>query len=297
MLRFLSLALLCLGPVACSSLPPPQQAESSPIIHEPNLNDEVDKLIVLVPGAMATVDIFSPVLGWDDSDSSILAFRFPGLDGLPLDHRVDILQSGAYIAEAVNRIRPKHLYLIGFSTGGPVALEAARRVETADVHVALVSSASSFPDTLVAAAEGAVDVASAFIRSGGTSMDAAWLENYRTLLYGRKHYDQPGLAEKSEALAEEQRGHITTPSVKMTLAHTGSLMGWVYHPDPKLERANIALFHGGDDNLFPLRRARRFAGEIPADAFYTYPEQGHLLFVTAPTLFDDIHRFFGLEDD
>lgn len=292
--RFLPALLLALL-AACSGLPTAQDAEIMPIVHDGHAHRGMKRAVVVIPGAMASVGMFEPVLDWDVGDGAVLAYRFPGLDGLKLDHRLDIDAAGELIAGAMEKLGVEEVYLIGFSTGGPVALEAARRLPDKQVSVALISSAGPFPAGIEASVEGFFDVVGALVRAHGSSMEDAWLENYRTLLYGRKHYGNGDTAKHSKELAEEQRGQLLTPGPRMTMAHTADLMTWTLPHDPNLEKAKIGVFHGEEDTVFPIGPTSRFAVSIPADGMKIYPGQGHILFVTAPTLWDDVREFFGLK--
>ena len=266
-----------------------------PIVHDGKLHKGVGKAIVVIPGAMASVNMYAPVLDWNVPDSTVMAYRFPGLDGMKLDHRVDIEAAGELIAEVLTKMEVREVYLIGFSTGGPIALEAARRLKTPNVDIALVSTAGPFPAAVKASVEGFFDVLKAMGRSNGKTLDETWLENYRTLLYGRKHLENKELAARSEELAMRQKGRFGTPRLKLTLAHTSDLMTWTLpRDDPKLRAAHIGVFHGATDSVFSLKDTERLAGRIPADGIRVYPNEGHLLYVTEDRLFDEIRGFFGL---
>lgn len=287
--------LIFLALAACSTLPPPQKVEGvNPVVHDGKADEGVGTAIVLIPGAMASIELFAPVLDWDVPDSTVMAYRFPGVDGLELNHRIDIVDSGALIADHLNRLGVKNVHLIGYSTGGPIALEAARRIEGAEVDVALLSSASDSPAALIASARGAIDVLKALLRANKPGLDEAILENYRTLLFGRRHFSEAELAEQSRRLAALQRGHITTPPRKMTLAHTTDLMLWRLENPEDLYDARIGFFHGSEDSVFSEGLSWRYAKRLHAETFRSYQGQGHLLFVTEPRIWDDIRDFFGL---
>lgn len=293
MRRLLLLILLTLA--ACSTLPPPQKVDGvRPVVHDGNAKPGVGTAIVLVPGALASIELFAPVLGWDVPDSTVMAYRFPGVDGLELNHRVDIVDSGALIAAHLNELGVKHVYFIGYSTGGPIALEAARRVKDADVQIALLSTASDSPAALIGTARGALDLVKAFFREKKIGLDEAMLENYRTLLYGRRHFTKAQLAEQSRRLAALQRGQVVTPPRKLTLAHTTDLMTWNLGDPSDLYDVRIGFFHGAEDSVFSERLTYRYARRLHAETFRSYQGQGHLLFVTEPHIWDHIHDFFGL---
>ncbi|GGE35514.1 hypothetical protein GCM10011360_24200 [Primorskyibacter flagellatus] len=294
MRRFLILLLLPLALADCSFLPPPQKVDATPLVHDGRAEPGVEKAVVLIPGAMASIELFAPVLDWDVPDGTIMAYRFPGVDGLEMDHRIDIVDSGTLIADQLNALGVKEVYLIGYSTGGPIALEAARRIEAERVDVALLSTASDMPATIIASVKGAVDVIKAMLRAHLGGVDEALLENYRTLLYGRRHFSEAELAEQSRRLAALQRGHVTRPPRGMTMAHTADLLTWHFERPEELADARIGFFHGAEDSIFSEARTWRYAKRLHAETFHSYQGQGHLLFVTDRHLFDDIRNFFGL---
>ncbi|WP_163847211.1 alpha/beta fold hydrolase [Pseudooceanicola aestuarii] len=284
--------ILLLLVAACTALPPPQEAASFPMLDDGKVHQGVQKAIVVIPGALASVGIFRPVLNWQEPDSAVIAYRYPGMDGLELDHRVDIELAGQLIADTLNRIDAQEVYMIGYSTGGPVALEAAKHLKTRDISIAMLSSASDSPAAIVASLKGFRDVVTALLRADGKSMADAWAENYRTLLYGRDHYANREQAARSAQLAKTSRPRLTTPAQKLTMAHTADLLYWrLQHPE-QLSDVRIGFFHGGADSVFSVDRTRRFAGKVAAEKFYIYDGQGHLLFITSNRLWDDIRRFF-----
>jgi pimeloyl-ACP methyl ester carboxylesterase len=292
-MRFLILTLL-VALMGCSNLPPPQRTDANPVVHDGNAEKGIEKAIVVIPGALASVQLFAPVLEWDIPDSTVIAYRFPGVDGLELNHRVDIIDSAALIARHLNALEAEEVYLIGYSTGGPIALETARRLRTENVQIAMISSASDSPAAALASLKGALDVIKAMFRAKRPGLEETWAENYRTLLYGRDHFTEEEQAEQSRRLAAMQRGQLTTPPNKMTMAHTADLMTWYLEDPEDLADVRIGFFHGAEDSVFSNDMTRRYARRLHADGFKSYEGQGHLLFVTEPELFDDVRAFFGL---
>ena len=292
-MRFLILTLL-VALMGCSNLPPPQRTDANPVVHDGKAEKGIEKAIVVIPGALASVQLFAPVLEWDIPDSTVIAYRFPGVDGLELNHRVDIIDSAALIARHLNALEAEEVYLIGYSTGGPIALETARRLRTENVQIAMISSASDSPAAALASLKGALDVIKAMFRAKRPGLEETWAENYRTLLYGRDHFTKEEQAEQSRRLAAMQRGQLTTPPNKMTMAHTSDLMTWYLEDPEDLADVRIGFFHGAEDSVFSNDMTRRYARRLHADGFKSYEGQGHLLFVTEPELFDDVRAFFGL---
>ncbi|NIZ10449.1 alpha/beta fold hydrolase [Pseudooceanicola sp. HF7] len=287
-------ALLLLILSACSSLPGPERAGVFPMLEDGQARKGIHRVILLIPGAFESVNIFAPALDWHLPDTTVVAYRFPGMDGLPQDHRVDMDGSAQLIADYVNDLDPDEVYVIGYSTGGPIAIETAERLTTPPQAMALISSAAEMPSAIMASLRGAVDVAEAMLRVGTTRSDAALTENYRTLLYGREHYQDSATASLSQSEAEEVRAVMVRPSLKLSLAHSASLMTWRLDADRDLSDTRIGFFHGGADPVFPVEATQTFAARVQAEQFLIYPGQGHLLYETSRRLFDDIRDFFAL---
>ncbi|MBR9763132.1 MAG: alpha/beta hydrolase [Rhodobacteraceae bacterium] len=288
-LAAIAAALLLTG---CTLLPGPERAGQFPLLQDGNARPGVGKVIVTVPGAFASVGIFAPVLGWHEPDSTVVAYRFPGMDGMPLDHHVDIDGSAKVIADYVNDLGAEEVYLIGYSTGGPIAIETVSRLDAPKVSLALISTAGPAPEAALSSLRSGVEVVKAMLRTHSLRPQDAWTENYRTLLYGADALNDPAKAQDSTARAEAQRRNMSTPSIRRTMAHTASLMFWTLDRPGALSDARIALFHGAEDTVFLPNAARRLARRLPADRITFYEGQGHLLFETSRRLFDDIHAFF-----
>ena len=71
-MRFLILTLL-VALMGCSNLPPPQRTDANPVVHDGNAEKGIEKAIVVIPGALASVQLFAPVLEWDIPDSTVIA--------------------------------------------------------------------------------------------------------------------------------------------------------------------------------------------------------------------------------
>ncbi len=295
-MKRLFLLLCLLGLAACSGLPPPQQARISPLLESAGLHSGMQRLIVVVPGAFDSVNIYAPVQDWDLPDTGMIAYRFPAIDGMSADHRVDMALSAQLIADRVNALAPREVWLIGYSTGGPIAIETTKRLAAPQLRLALISSAADSPAGLLASARGAREMVVSMLRSGGGLGTETLLENYRALLYGRDYLRQAETAERSQQQAEAVRATMMRPSLRLTLAHSASLLTWrLDRPDASrdgLARARIAFFHGGADPLFTVPQMLRFAGRLHADRFWIYEGQGHLLYATSGRLFGDIRSFF-----
>lgn len=248
-------------------------------------------LVIAVPGALTSVAIYDPILGWANRSTAVVAYRLPGVDGraqVPLD----LDQAGAEIADYVTKLQPARVYLIGFSVGGAVVLEAASRLSGANLSLALMASARPAPTLLASLPATGIDIAKAAGRAGTLRVAPVWQEYYRTLIFGRRHFADPALARRSRDLARLAAPTLILPTDGLAAAHGGGLFGW-RAPSPGPE-ARIFLYHGAEDPVFALPGARRFARRLGARALKVYPGAGHLLFVANPEVFADIERDFQI---
>ncbi len=289
-LHILALVLLMAG---CAHQPLPTRGAESPLIFDPAELDASDAIVVLVPGALASIEIFSPAEAWRRDGYALVYYRFPGLDGLPLDHSLSIEGAAEDIAQFANRHPGKPIRLLGFSTGGPIVLLASRMIETDDVRVVALSPAPPKAGGFGTVFRSGLDVIAASIRAGSLKRDKVWFEYYRTLLFGRAGLADPDLAERSVAIAAEQRERIVLPTGDLSRAHTRALRDWTPPDDLSVEPDAVSFYIGGEDPVFSVKQYRKFAASIGATRIRTYPRGGHLLFLTHPEVFDDMLSFFG----
>jgi len=281
----------CSGPMQTRSAAS-ERAAPSPLVALSGETRDVHNLVIVVPGALSSVHVFDSYLARTEPDTTVVGYRFPGLDGRPLDGRVRIRQAGADIAAYVKHRSPAHVRLIGLSTGGPIVLEAARRISGPDVEVGLVSTALPSPAVLASSAAGLLDIIAAAGRIDAFDLRLLWGEYYRTLLFGRRHFTEPQLAARSADLADADVDRLILPKNGMTRAHGGDLLNWTLDNPQDLSHARILFLHGARDPVFPARGARRLAARLSESKIIVYPRSGHLLFATEPTLFDDLNRAF-----
>jgi thioesterase domain-containing protein len=81
-----------------------------------------------------------------DTDQPVYGLPFRGMDGIekPLDRIEDMAQ---WFLDAVEKIQPHGPYfLIGYSLGGLITLEMARRLAAAHQKIALLAMLDSYPD-------------------------------------------------------------------------------------------------------------------------------------------------------
>lgn len=285
------LLLVFLMCAACSAPKTPFRGSESPLVYDAGEVTRANRVAILIPGALASVDIFAPARRWRGSGYAIVTYRFPGMDGLPLDHRLGIEDAAARIAEFTERYPGKKYRLLGYSTGGPVAIAAASRIE-GDVKVAAMSSAVERAGGTATAVRSTIDVLAAAARSGSVNLEVIWLEYYKTLLFGRVGLKDPELQARARDIVAEERTRIVIPEGDLLKSHSEDLRRWRLPPSPRLSADRLRFFIGQQDPVFSDAQTEAFARAFGAPGIARYPGQGHLLFLTWPEVFDDVLEFF-----
>ena len=276
--------------LAACAAPSAPQPPASPMIALAGDAAHARDLVVVIPGALTSVhayDRYPRAPG-----EAVVGYRFPGIDGRPRDRNIRILQAGTEIAAFVNAHRPVRVRLIGMSTGGPIALEAARRIHAPRVEVAILSSALPAPATFIGSAVGLSDIVDAAGRAGSYKRREVWGEYYRTLLYGRSHFRNPALAARSARIALAVKNRLRLPSEGITRAHGANLLTWILQHPEGLAHARILFLHGRQDPVFPANGVRRLAARLPDARVIVYPLSGHLLLATEPGVYADMAAAF-----
>ena len=275
--------------VGCAA-PEPAPPRASPMVTLAGDPTQARDLVVVIPGALTSVHAY------DDypraANVAVVGYRFPGIDGRPRDRNVRIVQAGAEIAGFVNALGPRKVRLIGMSTGGPIALEAARRIHGPQVEVAVLSSALPAPATTLSTVFALPDIVEAAGRAGSYRRREVWGEYYRTLLYGRSHYRNPALAAHSARIAEAVKNRLRLPKDGITRSHGANLLIWTLRHPEALAHARILFLHGAQDPVFPVGGVRRLSARLPSSKVILYPRSGHLLLATEPGVYDDMEAAF-----
>ncbi len=262
------------------------------LIFDPEEVTAAKKIAVLFPGALAEVSIFDAADKWRDEGYALVRYRFPGLDGRPLHPPLNIAEAAEEVATFLRRYPGKTVRLLGYSTGGAIALTTAALVG-GDLRVALMSCAVEAGGGIQTGLRGALDIAVAATRAGSLSRRAIWLEYYKTLLFGRHGRGSP----QAVALIKERLDRIVMPEGDLPRAHTDDLRRWRLPDARRLPPApKVRLFVGLEDPVFSLDQSRAMAARLGGAAVTGYAGQGHLLFLTEPGVFDDILAFFEDRD-
>ncbi len=289
-LRYLFLLCLMLL-TACATETPRFDGAESPLLYDAAAVANADKIAIFIPGALASVRIFAPADDWQDQGYALVYYRYPGLDGLPLDHALGIENAAQQIADFASRYPDKPIRLLGYSTGGPIAIRAAEQI-SGDVKVAAMSSAVERAGGVTTAFRGGTDAVAAVLAVGSFDRAKIWRQYYRTLLFGRKGLRDPVLVARADAIIGPDRGGVTPPPPDMPRAHTRDLSRWTLADTPRLPAENLRFFIGVEDSLFSTNQTRRFARNFGAVQIWAYRQQGHLLFESHPRVFDDVLSFF-----
>ncbi len=289
--------LLCLVLMsACARETPDFTGAELPLLYDPQHVADADKIAIMIPGALASVGIFRPTKDWRDAGYALVYYRYPGLDDLPLDHALGIENAARQIADFTSRYPDKSIRLLGYSTGGPIAIRAAELIG-GDVKVAAMSSAVERGGGLRTAARGGFDLLGAIASTGSFDRSKLWRNYYRILLFGRKGLRDPALVARADAIIGPDGGAVTAPPAEMPRAHTGDLRRWTLDAGPRLPPEKLRFFVGQEDSLFSTGQTRRFARQFGAVRIMVYRDQGHLLFETHPQVFDDVLAYFEASNE
>lgn len=287
--RLAGIALLVCA--ACGVPLTPFSAED-PLIYDAAQVARADRIAVFIPGALSSTAIFEASAGWDDHGYARALYRYPGLDELDVDHYVSPAQVAAHIAAFANRYPDKDIALVGYSTGGPIALMAAPQITRGRaVSVAAMSTAVEYGGGLETAWRGLVDIVRAMVATGSTDRQVVWKRFWSGLLYGPGALDDPAFADRLERDITAGEKIIVRLDPAVALAHTLALPAFELPEDLDLSGIPVAFFIGLNDRVFAPGQSVDFSRKIGGVPVYGYPEQGHLLFFTRPDVFDDIRAF------
>ena len=283
--------------MSCANKELPFDGSQSPLMFNHDEVQQTDTIVILIPGALAPIEMFAPTNAWRKCGYALAYYRFPGLDGLPLDHKLGIENAARQIADFANQYPGKRIRLIGYSTGGPIVILASQEIRSDDVKVAAMSSAVPKAGGFTTAMRGAYDVLAAAIRARSLNRKDIWLEYYRTLLFGRKGLTSPDLADALDHFVEQEKDNIIVPDSLLSYSHSGDLRNWILPDGFHADSENVRFFVGAEDPVFSIEQTREFAEAIGVSMIQEYPSSGHLLFLTMPEVFDDIYSFFENKTD
>lgn len=294
--RFVALALLGICLVLPGCAPTSSfRGQTSPLVYDQASVARADTLLFLIPGALTSTDIFDPVRQRPFQSYAPVSYRFPGFDGLPADHALGIDDAAMQIAAFANRFPDKAVRLIGYSTGGAIAILAAAKIRSDDVRIAALSPAVPQAGGLATGVRVSTDVLGSALRVGMRGREAVWLDYYRTLLFGRQGRRNPALADRTNTLVVQKKATLVLPGSDVVRAHSRDLRRWTLPRDISLASPRIRFFIGLADPVFSTAQTTRLSRQLGGVRVIGYPGDGHLLFRTRKSVFDDILAFFEAE--
>ncbi len=290
------LLTLALSMTGCASIDLPATSSHDVLVYDINAVERAEKLAVVVPGALASIGIFDPIAEWDQHGYALVYYRFPGLDGLPLDHRLDIDVAATTVANFLNAHPDKPARLLGYSTGAPIVLVASTMLQSSDVKTAAMSPAVPRGGGFPTMCRTSRDVFLAGLRAWSWRPEKVWPEYYRTLLFGRAGRTDKALRPTIDKLVEQDRENIIIPNRSLGAAHSDGLREWEPSPDLNLDAQRVRFYFGDNDPVFSQKQTQKFAQQIGITDLVSYGTHGHLLFITHPEVFSDILAFFEEPD-
>jgi pimeloyl-ACP methyl ester carboxylesterase len=267
--------------------------KASPLLGDPAAVDAAHTLVILIPGALTRLEMFSETRHWARNGVATVYLPFPGLDGRPLTPKLDIEATAAEVAAFAARQPHKAYRLLGYSTGGPIAIRAAEQME-GDVRVAALASAVERAGGGTSMQRITRDVLAAAVRVHSVRRRVVWREYFKVLLFGRAVLRDKTLAARAEALLATHLPRMVYPDRELLAAHSDDLRRWRLPPGRRLGSDRLTFFAGAADPVFSLAQTEAFARRFGAAPVTSYPGHGHLPFMTDPSVFQDIHAFFGL---
>ncbi len=280
--------------LACSTIPDRFRGAESPLLFDPDRLARADTVVVMVGGALSDRNIFTNAEAWqEDHRVALVYFRLPGMDGLPLDHRLGIEDAARQIQHFASMHETKRIRLLGYSTGGPIVLTATAGIN-GDVRTAVLSPAVERAGGVATALRASFDILQSSLSVGTLQKEKLWRDYYKTLLYGRKGRADPTNQENIRRISRAQEDNIILPDADLQSAHTKDLRHWRIPPQLNLRNKAVRIYIGREDPVFSRRQTQIFANRLGGVEIVEYAGQGHLLFFTRPIVFDEIANFFEL---
>lgn len=263
-----------------------------PMFYDPAAVAEAEKVAIFIPGALSSIQVFQGSRDWARAGYARAYYRYPGLDGLPIDHRLDPSTAARQVAEFANTLGDKQVVLVGYSTGALIALEAAPQIDPVHrVRVAAMSPSVEHAGGWETILRGAGDVARAIDFAGSLSKERVWPRFWAGLLYGTEELNAPVPSVQLQRAVREGAKIQTELDARIAVSHMLALPGWTLPDDLDLTGIPVAFFIGLKDPVFSTRQTTDFSRKIGGVPILGYPGQGHLLFFTRPDVFADMLDF------
>ena len=264
----------------------------NPLVYDAGAIDRAEKVAIFIPGALSSIQVFAGSRAWREAGYARAFYRYPGLDGLPVDHRLDPKTAAREVAAFANTLGDKQVVLVGYSTGALIALEAAPQIDPVHrVRIAAMSPAVEHAGGARTILRGAGDVVRAVAATRSLSKRKVWPRFWAGLLFGPEALADPEPSDELKTAVVEGAKVNTPLDTKIALAHVLALPGWRLPDDLDLTGIPVAFFIGLNDPVFSTRQTTDFSRKIGGVPILGYPGQGHLLFFTRPDVFADMLDF------
>lgn len=292
MLKPIAVLLVSLVLAACA-VPRNEDAPVSArteLIYEPAAS--ADRTVYFVPGALSSVEIFAGARKVFQGQT-LAFYPLPGLDGRPLYPALDIEFAGQELAQAIIADGDESVWIVGYSMGAAIALEAAHRLPPElNIHLALVSPLPEQAGGLGTKVRGARDLATVALRARSTDIARVWHEYWKLLLVGRRDYLQGSRRDYAANMLQRFRDEIVLPTKQLQAAQTADSVTWRLPSPFEGRRYKIAVFSGSNDPVFSSRQTSKLSAKLGGGERSSYQGQGHLLPISEPRLYSDIAAFF-----
>lgn len=250
-----------------------------------------ERITYLIPGALSTAHVFGKLRRSSGPGHLVMEYRFPGLEGQPLDPPMRVAEVADAIARHAAQYPGARIEILGFSTGGAIAIEAAGRIgPQRTVRVVVLSGVTPFPGAYESGARGMLAVGASALTAGSLAPRAVWGEYYKVLLYGYGWRKDPTIRRLAERRAARDRDHLILPVKGLGRAHTGDLLRWTLSPAAIRSGASILFLHGSVDPVFSPGGVGRLVKRLDA-TLCVVPGGGHLMLVTHPRIIGRIDAF------
>lgn len=251
------------------------------------------KLIVLIPGALNSIDMFSAARTLSSRGFAMVFYRFSGMDGRPLDQVVSIAEIAQEVVDFSLRFPGKEISIVGFSIGGQVALEAAARSKGRINKVVVLGGSVGFPNTFGTGFRTIGWVARRAWAMGTIDLALVWKEFYKVLLFGEAGVTDPELSRRSSEIIASRREKIVTPTRALVCSHMRDITFRAAVDPARVGDIPILFVHGRWDIVSPVDGVAAYARQFKVSRVEILERQGHQIFLTEQALFERVGEFLS----